>query len=313
MSLEMLVQQHHKLQYAASVQMVAQQNKNPLEGTVTEIPATGEAQSIADLMGVLEYQRGERRSRRNPENRPKNTRRWAVMPPPIESGDYIYKEDKFATATDPTSNYVTAHTKAVLRGKMDTIVGVSKGEDGNYYVTDGGILGIAREGKTPGTGAPLPQSQYIAHGNLGLTIEKLRVARKKLKKAEFGIEDDDQLYGLITPDQEDDLIAIAQQSGPALNVFSIEQLKTGRPTPLLGITWIVSNRVPLKAVGGPRLIPIWSKNNIINARWQGIEGQMWNDSSAKNLPYVYVSSYFDTVRAQDQGVVVIECVEPPDV
>ncbi len=309
MSLEMLVEQHHRVQYAASVQMVAQQNKNPLEGTVTEVPASGEAQSVSDLMGALEYQRGERRGTRNPENRPLNTRRWAVMPLPIESGDYIYKEDKFATATDPTSNYVTAHTKAVLRGKMDVILGVTKNDDGNFYVTEGGILGKAREGKTPGVGTPLPASQFIGHVNTGLTIEKLREARKMLKKAEFGIEDDDHLYGLISPEQEDDLLAIAQQAGPSLNAFNIEQLKTGKASPLLGITWIVTNRLPFKTQGGPRLIPIWSKNNIINARWQGIEGNMWNDTSKKNLPYVYVSAYFDAVRAQDKGVVVIECEE----
>lgn len=310
MSLEMLVEQHHKLQYASSVQMVAQQMKNPLEAAVTEVPASGEAQSVADLIGEAEYKRGESHSRRNPENPIGKTRRWVVLPPAIESGQYIEKEEKFKTATDPTSNYVTAHTKAVIRGKMDLVVGVSKHDDGNYYVTEGGILGIAREGKTPGVGTPLPASQFIPHASLGLTIEKLRAARLKLKKAEFGIEDDDQLYGLITPQQEDDLIAIAQQSGAALNAFNIEQLKSGRPTPLLGISWILSNRVPLKSQGGPRLVPIWSKANIINARWQGIEGKMWNDTHAKNLPYVLVDAYFDAVRAQDKGVVAIECQEP---
>lgn len=308
--LDMLVEQHHKLQYASSVQMVAQQNKNPLDAAVTEVPASGEAQSVADLIGAVEYQRGQHHSRRNPENPARKSRRWVVLPEPIESGQYIEKKEKFATAMDPTSNYVTAHTKAVMRGKFDTILGISRSETGLYTVDHGGILGVAREGKTPGTGTPLPASQYIDHNSEGLTIEKLREARKVLKKAEFGIEDDDQLFGLITPEQEDDLIAIAQASGPALNAFNIEQLKSGKATPLLGITWIVTNRLPFKAAAGPRLCPIWSKKNIIGGRWQGIEGKIWNDTHAKNLPYVLVDAYYDAVRAEDAGVIVIECTEP---
>ena len=58
------------------------------------------------------------------------------------------------------------------------------------------------------------------------------------------------------------------------------------------------------------MCPIFSKKNIVVGRWQGIEGDMWNDTSAKNMPYVYVSAYLDCVRAQDTGVVVIPCVEP---
>lgn len=309
MPLNVLVEQHHKLQYNASVQLVAQQTRNPLDTAVTEVPASGEAQSVADLIGAVDYQIGEKRSRRNPENPAAKTRRWVVMPDPIESGQYIDKEEKFATATDPTSNYVKVHTLAVQRGKFDTIVGVRKDASGAYVLSEGGILGVAREGKTPGAGTALPASQYVAAAGTGMTLEKLRAARMKLKKAEFGLEDDDQLFGLITPEQEDNLIAIAQQSGVYLNAFNVEQLKSGRATPILGIHWITTNRLPIKAPAGPRLCPIWSKSNIVLGRWQGIEGHMWNDPHAKNLPYVMVDAYYDAVRAQDAGVVVIECQE----
>lgn len=36
---------------------------------------------------------------------------------------------------------------------------------------------------------------------------------------------------------------------------------------------------------------------------------MWNDTSADNLPYATVDTYADCVRAEDKGVVVIECKE----
>ncbi len=307
-ALAMNVEPHHNLMYAASVQAVAQQRRNALEGAVMMMPASGEAQSAADLVGAGEYAYGEDRSRQNPEMPVTGTRRWLVRPPVIESGQYIDDEDKFATATDPTSNFVQVHTRRVLRGKQDRIMGVRR-IDGQFLVTDGGILGSSIEGKRPGAATALPAGQILPHGGTGLTIAKLRLAIRTLQLADFGIEDDDPLYAVITPNQKDNLIAIAEAAGNALNVFAIQELETGKPRPLLGITWIMTNRVPLNAAGTHRLVPIFSKKNIAAGVWQDIKGSMWNDTSAKNKPYVYCSAYIDAVRIEDKGVIAIECLE----
>lgn len=310
MSYEQQLEAHHKLTFSNNVTLVAQQKRNPFMDAVTELPATGEAQSVADLLNAGEYLYGEERGRRNPENPLTGSRRWVVMPPAIETGQYIDKEEKFKQSQDPTSKLVEGHTKIMIRGWADRILGIRKRKsDGTFTVTDGGILGIAREGKTPGTGTALPSSQYVPHDNKGLTLEKLRAAKLALNKADFGLEEENTLFSAITPQQIDDLLAIAQEAGPALNAFSIEQLRTGKPTSLLGITWRVTNRLPFNAAG-QRLCPIWDKENIVAGVWQGIQGKMWNDTHAKNLPYCYWDAYVDVVRAQDKGVVVLECVEP---
>ncbi|RWR34998.1 hypothetical protein D2T29_00535 [Sinirhodobacter populi] len=309
MSLE--VTQHHKLQYASNVMMVAQQTRNALQGAVTTVPATGEAQSVADLFDAVEAQRGDEKSRRNVETPVSGSRRWVVLQPSIEAGGYITKEEKFRTATDPTSHYVRNYTMAVNRGCGDLALGVSKQKDGNFRITDGGILGIAREGKTPGTGTELPASQYIDNGGLGMVLDKLIAAQEKLRLADFGLEDEfDQLFCAISPKQITNLLNIAAQTQVNLNAFEIQQIKSGKPTTLLGVTWIFTNRLPFKkGTTDIRLNPIWAKSNIVYAEWQGVQGQMWNDTSAKNLPYALVDTYADCVRAQDNGVVVIESKE----
>lgn len=311
MPLNMNVEQHHRLQYANSVTMVAQMTRDPLAGAVTTISATGEAQSTTDLYDAGEYAYGEARSRRNPEMPVTGSRRWLVQPPVIESGQYIDKEDKFATATDPTSNIVTIHTKRVVRGKYDRKMGIRKDPDtGLYLVADGGILGYATEGKRGDTRVALPSSQLLPRGATGLTLEKLRTAKVTLQTAEFGMEDDDPLFCVITPNQADDLLAIAQTATPSQNVFSIDALRSGKIQPLMGINWIMTNRLPVADDDETvRLCPIFSKANIIEGVWQDIMGDMWNDTSAKNLPYAYVSAYTDCVRNQDNGVIVIECNE----
>lgn len=302
-----LVEQHHRLTYANNVVMVAQQLRNPLMDTVTTIRATGEAMSAGDMLNALEYSYGEERSRTNVENPMSGSRRWLIRPPEIKSGQYIDDEDKFDMAMDPTANFTQGHTKAVLRGCMDRIVGTRK-LNGAYVVTDGGILGNAIEGKRPGaSGIALPGSQIIPVGGTGLTVDKMRMAILTLNNADFGIEDDDQLYCLLSPTQKDNLLALAQASSTPLNAFNIEQLKNGKPTDLMGINWRFSNRVP-KDSAGNWLCPVWAKSNIVEGIWQDVEGDMWNDTHADNKPYVRVRTRRDVVRLQDKGVVVMTCL-----
>lgn len=303
-----LVEQHHKLTYRDNVIMVAQQTKNPLMGAVMEMPVKGEAVRVADLLNAVEYVYGEGRSRRNTENPIGGTARWIVRPDCIESGQYIDIEDKLDMAVDPTSNFVRGHTMAVTRGWADRILGVRK-QGSAFVVTDGGIMGFAREGKTPGAGTALPVGQSIAVAGTGLTVAKLRAAQLLLNEAEFGLQDDgDVLYCMIGPRQKDNLLAIAEASATPLNAFQIQQLIDGKPTMLMGMNWIYSNRLP--KIGTTRYCPVWSKNNIIAGVWEALQGDMWNDTSAKNLPYARVWARIEATRAQDKGVVIIECLEP---
>lgn len=307
MPLAPALEQHQRLAYSDNVAMVAQQMKNPLASLVTSIPAKGEAQSATDYLNAVDYQYGEERTRRNIENNVTGTRRWLIRPPVMKSGQYIDDEDKIDMLRDPTSDLVRAHTVAVLRGCMDRIVGVRK-VNGAYVVTDGGILGSAIEGKRPGTsGVALPGSQIIPAGGTGLTIDKLRVAILTLQQADFGLEDDDPLYCLIAPKQRDNLIAIAQASSTPLNAFSIQQLQDGKPTPLLGITWVTSNRVPKNTAGTADVCPVWTKRNVVEGVWEEVNGEVWNDTHADNKPYARVQTRRDVVRLQDKGVIGIEC------
>lgn len=305
------IEAHERLMYADSVTMVAQQTRDPFASAVTDQMAKGEAQKATDLYDAGEYAYGEDRSRRNPENPVTGDARWLVRPPIVESGQYIDTEDKFDTARDPTSTLVTVHTKRVIRAKADRTLGIRKTEGGVFRVTDGGILGASVSGKRPG-GAPvaLPGSQFVPVGTSGLTLGKMRDAVLELRKNDFGMEDDDPLMCPITAVQIDDLLAIAEASATPLNAFAIEQLRAGKPTPLMGITWIWTNRLPFKdGTTNVRLCPIFAKKNISRGIWQDVKGDMWNDTHAKNLPYVHVGAYIDCVRLQDKGVVVMECLE----
>jgi hypothetical protein len=43
--------------------------------------------------------------------------------------------------------------------------------------------------------------------------------------------------------------------------------------------------------------------------WQDVKPDMWNDTHARNTPYIHVDAYMDATRVEDKGVHVIECTE----
>lgn len=300
---------HQQLTYSNNVKMVADQNKNPFRMGVVDVPASGEAMSTADLVGRLEANRGTNNDRRNPDNPPDLSRRWAVFPDVIDSGQLIDKEEKLTKAMDPTSTYVQSHTKAVEKGVGDVILGTRFVSRGNFELTDGGILGAAVDGKRPGMGkVALPPKCYTAAGGLGLTLDKLKESQERLRTDDFGLETDDELYCAIGPRQITNLLDIADGDGKSLNAFEQAQLRSGRPTNLMGINWVYTNRLPRDG-NGDRMCPIWAKQNIIMAVWQDVMGAMWNDGSKRNLPQILVDAYVDVVRIEDEGVHVIACSE----
>lgn len=309
MSLEVLSEAHHQLTYSNNVKMVAQQTRRTLREAVTEAPCDGEAHNVADLVGSVDAVESDARERRNLENVPKNSRRWVVFPTETESGQYIDKAEKLKKAMDPTSIYVRTHTLAVQRGIGDKILGVRK-EGGVFKIRPGGILGTAVDGKTPGGSTKaLPAANYIAAGGSGLTLKKLITSKEKLAEREFGLDDDDnEMFCAIGPKQVSDLLGIADGDGTSLNAFQQMQLRAGKPTPLMGYTWIVTNRLP-KDDNDDRLCPVWAKRNIVAGIWQDVLGRMWNDTSAKNTPYAHVGALVDVVRVEDGGVEVITCEE----
>ena len=309
MSIAVRAEAHHIQTYKDNVAMVAQQKKGRIAPLLTSVPASGEAMDAAELVGRVRAQRGQSRDRRNIENPPMNNRRWLTFPEPIKSGQYIDKAERLQRAMDPTSKYVEAHTMAVIRERDDIAMGIIELENGVFALNRGGILGAAVEGKNPG-GAPvvMPARCFSASGGVGLTLAKLLESKERMNIDEFGLDDDDPIYCSITPKQVTNLLQLADGDGLSLNAFQQIQLMNGKPTSLLGFTWVVNNRLPLDSAGA-RMCPLWSKKNIVEGVWQELQGTMWNDTHADNTPYAKVEAFVDTVRVEDLGVHVLPCVE----
>ncbi|MBY5988212.1 phage capsid protein [Roseovarius atlanticus] len=308
MSYRQDVEASHRETYANNIQMIAQEHGHKIRSAVTIAQCSGDARNVADLLDAQDYNEDEDYSMQNPNIRSKLDAVWLIRPKIIDTGEVIYKEDKFDLAMDPTSRFNINKVRAVERGVFDRFMGVKKTSSGSFSISGGGILGTRITGKMK-TGAALPGDQIIPHGSAGMTLEKLNTMQLKFGLGDFGLDDDlgGDLWGCISPNQRFDLLDIAIQTQTSLNAFQVEQIKSGKPTSLFGVNWMFSNRLPV--VGGARYCPFWLKSQVVGGFWQDVEGDMWNLSNAKNRPYCYVSAYPTGTRLEDGGVVVVACQE----
>lgn len=304
MSLDTLVQDHHKLMFKENFLMVTQRDGSKLRPHVTEDSCSGEGAVAADLIGEVKYTRRTGRARSNPEIVPPRSRRWLVYRDPIETGQYLDTEDKFRMIDDPSSRLYETHNRAIRRGVDDIILGLD--EDGKVDV--GGILGKVAEGKRPGAAGVALSTDYRTGNasNDGLTIAKLRAARLKL-----GLDENDLDYQTpvmaITTRQHDDLLAIVEGASANLNMLEQPTVRSGKVTRLMGFEFVEINRLPLEDTR--RACPVWLKDKIKLGVWQDIRPRMWNDTHAQNTPYMHVDAIMDATRIEDLGVHVIMCKE----
>lgn len=303
MAYDQLVSPAFKLEFQAEMALAIQQNESKLKPTVRHKPCDGEASAASDLVNALQYRRRTGTNRSNFENPASFTRRWLMLRDPIESGQYLDTENKYRQMGDHSSELMQAHAASVNRGIDDIILGL----DENGAITDGGLLGSVVEGKRPGASpVALPSEYQTVHGGTGLTIAKLRAARKKLAKDDNDL-DRLELYMAVDPEQMDDLLGIVEGASANLNMMDQPQLKDGKVTRLMRFNFIEINRLPI--VSSVRYCPAWTKNNVVLGIWQDIKSDLYNDTHAGNTPYMRVDAVMDCTRAQDKAVHIIQCTE----
>lgn len=302
MSLDQLVESHHKLTFRENFMLATAYKGSKLRQFVTEQECSGEGAVAADLIGDITYTRRGGRIRTNIENVPERVRRWLIYRDPIYTGQYLDTVDKFRMIDSPDSLLYERHNNAIRKGVDDTILGLD--EDGN--IGQGGILGAATEGKRPGATVALAAEFKTVHGGVGLTIAKLRAARKKL-----GLDENDLEFVspcmAITTNQHDDLLGIVETASANLNMLEQPHIVEGKVKRLMGFNFVEINRLPKS--GTTRSCPVWLKDKIALGVWEDVNTDMWNDTHADNTPYVRARANMDCVRVEDKGVHITECTE----
>lgn len=283
------IQQHHVQQYKDNVIMLSQQRASRLRAAVRDDGDIVGDRAFFDRIGVTAAQKVTTRHGDTPLMNTPHSRRMAVMSD-YDWGDLVDNTDKLKTLYDPTNFYARAASMALGRSTDDVIIDA--------------LGGTAYEGKDGTTAVALPSAQKIVHGSAGLTVTKLRGAKKLLDKAE--VDEMIPRYIACTAEQIEDLLADTTVTSADYN--NVKALVEGKIDTFMGFKFIRLERLKTDATPS-RLVYAFAQTAIGLGVPQNITVDIGPRRDKRNAMQVYASMSLGAVRIEDTQVVEIACNE----
>jgi hypothetical protein len=287
----------YAVQYGTNVSILLQQKGSKLRSTVQMGSYKGKASEVVTQYGATAARAvSTRYTPIVPVNTP-NARRW-VFPEDYDWADLIDNFDKLRLLADPQSAYTQNGLYAMGRAMDDVIIA--------------GMLNDNKTGESGGTTTSFDTTNqrvavnYAASGNVGLTVDKLREARRILMENEVDL-DAEPVYCAISAEQHDDLLGQMQVVSSDFN-GDTPVLKDGKIMQFLGINFIHSERLPLSSTY--RRCPVWVPSGVHLGMWNDIMSDITQRRDLSSLPYqIYLMGTFGATRTEEKKVVDILCAE----
>lgn len=286
---------HYAQQYASTIELLLQQKDSRWSGRVSPMSVTGAKSAVpVDQIGIVEAQK---RSTRYPPLQPGNTptdRPW-VYPSDYDWNDLLDSADKLRTITDPKGAMALSGQYAMNRAKDREI------RDAWFADRKTG-----QEGGTTTTflAANVVAVNFGATGNVGLTVAKMREAKRILMAAEVDL-DSDPVTIAVKAKQHDNLLAEIQVINLDYNDKPV--LVEGRVTRFLGMDFTNSELIAADTNSYDR-IAVFAKSGMCLAQWNGITTDVSQRKDLAGLPWqVYVYGTFGSTRKEEKKVVEIKC------
>lgn len=282
-------------QFATNIALLLQQKGSKLRSAVMSGSHVGKQASPVDQIGSIEMQAVTSRFGAMGRVDAAVDRRW-VFPSDFDLPQLIDSYDKLRMLTDPQSSYVQNAMYAAGR-KFDALIIAA-------------LLGTSKTGETGSTSTVLPSAQKIVVGfgssaDVGLTVAKLREAKRLLMKANVDLESD-QLFCAVGADQHDNLLAEAQVISLDFNEKPV--LAEGKIVRFLGINLIHTELAVANLTSGDATIPVWAKSGAYLGLWNDVSSDISKRNDLQGLPwqaYAYLTA--GATRLEEAKVVQIAC------
>jgi hypothetical protein len=287
----------YAVQYGTNISLLLQQKGSKLRTAVQTGSYKGKASEVVTQYGATAARAVSTRYQPIvPVNTP-NNRRW-VFPEDFDWADLIDNFDKLRLLADPQSAYAQNGLYAMGRAMDDVIIS--------------GMLGDNKTGEAGGTTTQFDTTNqrvavnYAAAGNVGLTVDKLREARRILMENEVDL-DAEPLYCAISAEQHDDLLGQIQVVSSDFN-GDTPVMKDGKVMQFLGINFIHTERLPLSSTF--RRCPVWVPSGVHLGMWNDIMSDITQRRDLSSHPYqIYLMGTFGATRTEEKKVVDILCAE----
>ena len=275
--------------YSANLYLLLRQRGSMLRGTVDEEDITGD-KAFFERLGEASVQKTTSRHADTPLLEIPHTRRMCVIDQ-WATADLLDKRDKVRILIDPTNPYAEAQADA-LGQKLDDIIIAALG-------------GTAYGGEDGTSGTALPSGQKVGHASAGMTVAKLRTARKLLLAAKVNPKID-KLYCGVTAAQLDNLLGTTEVTSADYN--SVKALVQGDINTFLGFEFIHSEQFVTDASSN-RLCYCWAKSGVRLGMGMEIQTKISERDDKNYSVQVWSAVDAGAVRMEEEKVVQIACVE----
>lgn len=290
------IPEHFAIEYSTNIELLLQQKGSKIRQYIMSGSHVGKQASPVDQFGKVEMQQVSGRFEPIGRVDAAADRRW-VLPKDYDLNQLIDSFDKLRLLSDPTSSYVQNAVHAAGR-QFDRLIIDAFFDD-------------AKTGETGATSTPHGAGQVVAvnfgaSSNTGLTVAKLREAKRKLMAAEVDVESD-PLCCVVTAQQHDNLLAEAQVISTDFNERPI--LVEGKLSRFLGIDFIHSELLETDS-NSYRRVPIFAKSGMYLGLWNEMMSDITQRKDLKGLPYqVYVAMTAGATRLEEEKVIEVKCAE----
>lgn len=287
---------HYVVQYANNIQLLLQQKGSKLRDKVMSGSHVGKQASPVDQIGSISMQPVT--SRFAPMGRVDAAvdRRW-VYPSDFDLPQLIDSFDKLRLLLDPSSSYVQNAVFAAGRQMDDLIID--------------SFFGAAKTGEAGGTTTSFPAANQVAvnegaAANTGLTVAKLRKAKRLLMANQVDLESD-PITCVVTALQHDNLLAEAQVISMDYNDRPV--LADGKIQRFLGIDFVHCERLDVDG-SSYRRVPVFAKSGMYMGIWDDVKTDISQRKDLQSMPWqAYVTMTAGATRLEENKIIEIKCSE----
>lgn len=278
-------------QYTTNVSLLLQQRGSKLREAVSVGSYVGKAAKAVEQIGAVTAQKRTTRHSDTPLISTPHDARW-VFPEDYEWADLIDDQDKLRMLIDPTSPYAINGAYALGRSMDGLIIEAA--------------LGTSKTGENGTTNTSFDTAnQQIAVGATGMTVAKLREAKKILLENDVDV-DMDPLYIAVTAKQLDDLLGTTEVTSSDYN--TVKALVQGSVDSFMGFKFIHTELLGVDGSNNRRVIA-WAMSGLHLGLWNDINSRISERDDKSYSTQVYVKGTFGATRTEEGKVVEILCAE----
>jgi hypothetical protein len=200
----------------------------------------------------------------------------------------VDKEDELRMLDSPLSPYAEAMRAAWARKIDDVIIA--------------GALGTNYTGKNGSTSTAFDSGQQIAASTTGLTVAKLRAARKSLRQNL--VDPAEPLYIAVNAARIDDLLGTTEVTSSDYN--SVKALVQGDVDTFMGFKFLHTERLTQDSSSNDQVIA-WAQSGLVLGTWNALEGRVGERADKEYTTQVFMRGTIAASRTNEKKVVSILC------